>query len=299
MRRPVAVRPLLPGDLPEVAEILRDAFTSVYEEHGFLTPFPNLEGATWLSETYSAMPYTVAHVAEQAGDLVGVAFLHLRGPAASLGPVAARTAATAGVGRALVQSLLGVAGTRSGRLLQDACHSASFALYTKLGFRALEPVAYAVTDRLERGARAPAVAPVGPEDLAELLAFDRLHTGMDRGTDLTDALATGTGHCLRREGRIRGFLLSRRGAQRLVVAPAVAETAAQLRALLEDFAHRNVGLGAALRAPAGPALGGDGQVLASLLALGFRIEHLGNLMVRGAYPEAPGCQLLAIFPESL
>jgi len=143
------------------------------------------------------------------------------------------------------------------------------------------------------------VSLAAPDDVAALLAFDRLHTGMDRSADLHDALATGTGLLLRHDGRLCGFLLCRRGAQRLVVAPAVAETAAGLRSLVEDFAQRNAGHGAALRVPAGPGLGGGGQILTTLLGLGFRIEHLGNLMVRGAYPEVPGCQLLAIFPESL
>ena len=109
----------------------------------------------------------------------------------------------------------------------------------------------------------------------------------------------GSGIVLRRGGKVCGYLLARRGASRLVVAPAVAERAEDLRILLSDLAHRNAGLGAAARVPAGMLLGGAGSVLDAAFRHGFRIEHLGHLMVRGGYPNDPGAQLLSIFPESL
>jgi GNAT superfamily N-acetyltransferase len=300
MRRiPIKVRAMRESDLPDVGDCLRVAFGEVYRQRAFSTPFPTLDGAVWLASSYLALDAYGAFVAESEGRPCGAAFVHLRGGAASVGPVAALPSAPRGVGRALMAQLLEVAGERSIRLFQDAFNPESFALYTKLGFRSLEPVAYVVADVLAGGRKAAECSPLRESDLDEVFALDEALSGNRRQADLHEVLLFGSGLVLRRDGRLVGYLLARRGTNRLVIAPACAERSQDLQLLLSDFAYRNAGHGATARIPAGTRLGGDGAVLAAGVELGFRIEHLGHLMVRGPYPAAPGAQLLAIFPESL
>lgn len=300
MSAPFRVRPMIDADTQAVGEVLRTAFGQVYAERGFPTPFPNIDGAVWLGSAYLALDREGAFVADQGGLVIGCGFVHLRGDAASIGPVAAMPAAPHGVGRAIMNQLLAIAQGRSTRLFQDSFNPESFALYTKLGFEAFEPVAYVIADTLGGGARHAECATMLDRDFDEVAALDLALTGSRRTADLREIFLFGTGLVLRRAGRLCGYLLARRGSTRLVVAPAAAESADDLRALLGELAHRHAGQPAAARVPAGARLGGAGLALRTALEHGFRIEHLGHLMVRGRYNEGrSGAQLLAIFPEAL
>ena len=85
-------------------------------------------------------PGFFAVVAERDGAIVGSNVLSERSPICGVGPITVLPAEQdSGVGRELMRAVLDRAAERraSGvRLLQDAFHNRSFALYTKLGFQA-------------------------------------------------------------------------------------------------------------------------------------------------------------------
>ena len=71
----------------------------------------------------------------------------------------------------------------------------------------------------------PKAARMRPEDHADVLAFDRASTGLDRGRALRALLADDPDRAfvVRERGRVRGYLLLRRGERRDPVGPCVAD----------------------------------------------------------------------------
>jgi len=223
---------------------------------------------------------------------------------ASIGPVAARPGAPGGTGRAIMERLLALAdeaGARTVRLFQDAFNPDSFALYAKLGFAAREAVAYAVVDRARaaRNAPAAAAAPAGrirqlkTRDLEAVLRLDKSLGGADRRVDFQLILQAGVAFGLVRGGDLTGFLFVREGAARVALAPGAAREPLDLLALVAHAAAEFPGRALSARVPAAPP-----ELLRALLGLGFHVDHLGNLMVRGADVRS-GTHLHAMFPESL
>jgi hypothetical protein len=92
---------------------------------------------------------------------------------------------------------------------------------------------------------------------------------------------------------IAGYLFFRSLPARVVIGPAVAESDHVLAALIDAVASALPGRAAVIRASAATPL-----VLRRAFQRGFRVDHLGNLMVVGPYVPPPA-QLYALFPESL
>jgi ribosomal protein S18 acetylase RimI-like enzyme len=295
------VRPLAPHEAEEAGEVLFLAFGAVYAQRGFRPPFPSADAGTWLVRAYLELDPTGAVVALQGSRIAGVGFVHVRGAAASIGPVAARPGAPPGIGRAVMERLLAIAdaaGARSVRLFQDAFNPRSFALYAKLGFVAAETVVYTVAEparpaavpQLQGGAR---VREIRPRDLPALLALDRELLLADRALDFSLILDGGGGLALWRGPRVDAFLFVREGAARVALAPGAARDAADLLALAAIAAEQHAGRALSARVASHPA-----SLVRGMFALGFRVDHLGNLMVRGE-TRREGAHLHAMFPESL
>src|SRR5262249_33722193 len=269
---------------------------------GFRPPFPSPEAGAWLARAYLDLDPGGAVAAERGARLAGVGFVHLRGAVASIGPVASRPGAPDGTGRAIMDSLIAIAdrgGARTQRLFQDSFNPRSFALYGKLGFEPREGVAYAVCDP---GAprRAPAPPPgvalreLDLDDLDDLGRFDRKLSGADRRADFDLILRSGGGWGLFAGADLRAFLLYREGASRVALAPAAAASdPTDLVTLVAFAASRFPDRALSARLPTAPA-----DLLRPLLQMGFRIDHLRNLMVRGPEPRS-GFPLHSMFPESL
>ncbi len=157
---------------------------------------------------------------------------------------------------------------------------------------------YLLAEKLEPpapGTVNPAVRPLAGADLPAIERYDRSRTGADRRRDLTLLASTGGGFVFPAEGRgeIAGYLFYRALPARVVIGPAVAESAEILAALVDGVAASLPGRAAVIRASAAaPAM------LRRAFERGFLVDHLGNLMVRGAYTPPPA-QLYALFPESL
>jgi hypothetical protein len=286
-------------DVDEGAAILFDAFGAAYRRRGHTPPFPTRDSAAWLCRAYLDLDPEGCLVAREGNAVLGVGFAHPRGGAVSIGPLAARPGAPAGVARALMRGFGAlVTATTSLRLFQDSFNPDSFGLYTRLGFAVTDVAPYLLAERLEPAPPADHAArfmvrPMMRGDLAAVERYDAARTGADRRRDLSLLLSTGGGViCESGEGLV-GYLLFRALPARVVIGPGVAESAEVMAELVDGVAASQPGRPAVIRGSAASPL-----VLQRAFARGFRVDHLGNLMVAGPY-AAPPSQLYALFPESL
>jgi hypothetical protein len=288
------------ADVDAAAGILFDAFGAAYRRRGHAPPFPTRESAAWLCRAYIDLDPEGCALARSGSEVVGVGFAHPRGAVTSIGPLASRPGAPAGVARALMNELGEIArGSTSIRLFQDSFNPDSFGLYTRLGYAVTDVAPYLLAEKLAPPATgiAKGVRPLVAADLPTVERYDRSRTGADRRRDLTLLASSGGGFVFPSDGRgdapIAGYLFYRALPARVVIGPAVAESAEILASLVDGVASTLPGRAAVIRASAAaPAL------LRRAFELGFLVDHLGNLLVRGAYTPPPA-QLYALFPESL
>jgi predicted N-acetyltransferase YhbS len=125
-------------DASACGEICHDAFADISAKHNFPKDFPSPEAAAGALTGLLSHPGVYSVVAERQGRIVGSNFLDERAPIFGVGPITVDpTVQDSRIGRLLMEDVLersrerGAAGVR---LLQDAFHNRSFALYTKLGF---------------------------------------------------------------------------------------------------------------------------------------------------------------------
>ena len=284
------------SDVDAGAEILFDAFGAVYRQRGHVPPFPTRDSAAWLCRTYLDLDPEGCVVAWSGNEAVGVGFAHPRGAVTSIGPLAARPGAPPGVARALMAEIGRVAAQSSSlRLFQDSFNPDSFGLYARLGYAVADVAPYLLAEKLIPPAAAPPrVRALRPDDLPAIERYDRARTVADRRRDLALLATTGSGLVATREaGNISGYLFYRPLPARVVIGPGVAESAETMADLVDAVAAALPGRAAVIRASASAPL-----VLLRAFALGFRVDHLGNLMVAGTYTPPPA-QLYALFPESL
>ena len=130
---------------------------AVYRQRGHVPPFPTRDSAGWLCRAYMDLDPAGCAIARVGSDAVGVGFAHPRGPVTSIGPLASRSGAPAGVARALMAELARVSVPAiSHRLFQDAFNPDSFGLYARLGYVVTDVAPYLLADRM-----VPAPNPVG------------------------------------------------------------------------------------------------------------------------------------------
>jgi GNAT acetyltransferase-like protein len=287
------------ADVDAAAGILFDAFGAAYRRRGHAPPFPTRESAAWLCRAYIDLDPEGCALARSSSEVVGVGFAHPRGAVTSIGPLASRPGAPAGVARALMTELGEIAaGSTSIRLFQDSFNPDSFGLYTRLGYAVADVAPYLLAEKLEPPAAGPEtnIRPLVAGDLPAVERYDRSRTGADRRRDLALLASTGGGLVYKAEAAgegIAGYLFFRALPARVVIGPAVAESAEILAALVDGVAASLPGRAAVIRASAAAPV-----LLRRAFDRGFLVDHLGNLMVRGSYAPPPA-QLYALFPESL
>ncbi|HTA19269.1 MAG TPA: hypothetical protein VK989_08250 [Polyangia bacterium] len=292
------VRRLEPRDIDDASAILFEAFAAVYRRRGHTPPFPNVDSATWLCRAYLDLDpegCAIAVAGGASGSILGVGFVHPRGAVASIGPLAARPGARAGVGRALMAHFHRVAaGASSVRLFQDAFNPDSFGLYARLGYRIVDVAPYLLAPRMTAPPRrSPAVRALVAADVDAIGRYDLALTGAERARDIALLAATGRGFVVERGGILAGYLFYRPLSTRVIVGPAIAESPELLADLVDAVADALPDRPAVIRGSSAAPL-----VLARAFERGFRVDHLGNLMATGSYTPPPA-QLYALFPESL
>jgi hypothetical protein len=291
----IELRRLESRDVDDASAILYEAFAGVYRRRGHTPPFPNLESAVWLCRAYLDLDPEGCAVACVQGTPVGVGFAHRRGPVASIGPLAARPGGRPGVGRALMTHFHDLcSGATSVRLFQDSFNPDSFGLYARLGYRVVDVAPYLLSPRMRAPLERPAsVRPLAASDLEAVQRYDLERTGAERGRDLALLAATGRGFVVHRGSTLAGYLFYRPLPARVIVGPALAEGDEPLADLLDAVADALPDRPAVIRGSVAAP-----RALARAFDRGFRVDHLGNLMVTGPYTPPPA-QLYALFPESL
>ena len=160
-----------------------------------MPPFPTRDSAAWLCRAYLDLDPEGCVVAWSGNEAVGVGFAHPRGAVTSIGPLAARPGAPAGVARALMAEIGRVAAQSSSlRLFQDSFNPDSFGLYARLGYAVADVAPYLLAEKLIPPAAAPpGVRALRPDDLPAIERYDRARTVADRRRDLALLASTGSG----------------------------------------------------------------------------------------------------------
>jgi predicted N-acetyltransferase YhbS len=196
-------------DAEACGQICHDAFADIGAQHNFPKEFPSPEVAAGLMSALLSHEGFYSVVAERDGRVVGSNFLDERASISGVGPITvAPGAQNSSVGRELMQDVIDRAtgqGAAGIRLLQDAYHNRSFALYTKLGFemRVTTSVMQGAGLRMEIPGYAVRTASPGDIDACNRVCV-AVH-GHDRGAELRDAVSQGTARVVEHLGRVTGY----------------------------------------------------------------------------------------------
>lgn len=281
----LVLRPGRPDDKQECGRICFEAFNGIAHAHNYPPDIPSEAFAVELMEHSLTHPGVYSVVAELDGRIVGSNFLDERSSVVGIGPVTVDpTLQNSGVGRRLMQDVMDRAARRGAagvRLVQNAYHCRSFALYAGLGFEFRESLLCLQGPPI--GQTLPGYA-VRPADKADLGACDdlcrRVH-GMDRGRELAEAVENGTARVVEHAGRITGYAtgLSFTG-------HAVGETTEDIKALIGTAPEFE---GPGILVPAS-----DSALVQWCLARGLRVREIMSLMTTGLYNRPAGASVSSI-----
>ena len=189
----VTFRPGNAEDAGASGQIIHEAFAAINEKHNFPKDIPSPEMGSGMASGMLSHPGFYSVIAEREGKVVGSNFMDERSTIFGVGPITvAPDAQDSTIGRRLMQDVLAEAGQREAagvRLLQDAFHFRSFALYTKLGFemRTTTSVIQGAGVKLE--IPGPVVRPASESDLDACNQVCLAVHGHDRAGELRDATA--------------------------------------------------------------------------------------------------------------
>lgn len=289
----MTIRPLVTADVDAVAEADFAAWQDAALRHG-TTPV-----AAAVRDSREAVRRLLEGdplggvVAEEGGGIVGHAWVHPRGPIATVGPIAVEPPAQRrGAGRALLAHCLQAAGPRASqvRLVTDAAHLGAFELFLQSGFRVVAPVLELVRAGIAPGTTPPSVPQVTirtaeGSDQTRIVARDARPFGTSRPHDVERVLRSGRGVVAERGKTLAGYALAGAG----MLGPASADDPELVVALLVTLAS-DAALGATpLRAM---VLATDRVLVDGLRAGGFRVARAHHYMVRGGGTAPPAGYVL-------
>lgn len=289
----MSIRPLVAADVDATAEIDFAAWQDVALRHGSAPIVAAVrESRDEVRRLLDGDPLG-GFVAEEGGRVVGHAWVHARGPIATVGPIAVEPPSQRrGIGRALLTHCLQAAGPRASqvRLTTDAAHLGVFDLMLQAGFRVVAPVLELVRD-IAPTASAPAPAgkaairPAEPGDHARIVARDARPFGTSRPQDVDRALRVGRGVLAERGKTLAGYALAGAG----TLGPASADDPELVVALLGTLASDATLRDTRLRAC---VLATDRVLVDGLRAAGFRVARALHYMVRGGGTAPPAGYVL-------
>jgi predicted N-acetyltransferase YhbS len=281
----VVVRAATPADSAACGKICYEAFLKLSAKHGFPCDFPGPEAASGLLSMMFSSSGFYSVVAESGGRIVGSNCLDERSLIAGIGPITVDPEAqNLGVGRKLMQAVMDRARERHPagmRLVQAAYHNRSLSLYTTLGFDVREPLSCVQGPTLDRKVPGCAVRPARGTDLEACNALSRRVHGLDRGTELADAIQQETVSVVERAGCITGYATAL-----AFFGHATAETNLDMQSLI-----------ASAESFGGPGIlvpSRNGGLLRWCLANGLQVVQPMTLMSIGLYNEPFGAWLPSV-----
>lgn len=276
----ITLREAEPADGQRCAEIVFDAFGAIHDHHRFQRDFPALEAAVGMVDMFVSHPLIWGVVAEVDGQIVGSNFLDERSPIRGVGPITiSPEGQDSGVGRRLMEAVIERGNEAPGiRLLQDAFHMRSLALYESLGFEVKEPVAVVAGRPRGEPISDVEVRPLEDHDLNACEELCQAVHGYARTNELRDAKQAFASFVALREDRVVAYATA---VSFWPMNHGVAETEADMQTLL---------LGAAA---------GSEEPLAFLVPLrsglfrwsleqGLRLVKPMNVMALGDYRQPQG-----------
>jgi predicted N-acetyltransferase YhbS len=235
-------------------------------------------------------------VAEDGGEVVGLGWLHPRGPVATVGPVAVDPAVQGrGIGRRLLEGLFEIAGkgVPQIRLVQESFNLVSLGLYLRTGFRIVAPLLeleLPAETRLDPPATPSVVIrPARADDRTALVTRDARAFGAPRPQSVDLYLQRGRVLVAEDRGVLAGYAMAIGFEARAFLGSASADDAGVLLALLGTLAADLGRRGLAVRALVAAS---DRAVVDGLLGFGFRVFRACHYMVRGGGTAPPPSYVL-------
>jgi ribosomal protein S18 acetylase RimI-like enzyme len=284
----VRVRPAEERDLDRAGDVNFLAFYDVALRHGQEPTVAAPAAARGYLRYLAGVDPLGGLVAEEGGEIVGVAWVHVRGPVTTIGPLAVHPQAQGrGVGRRLLARAVEAAGGGQVRLVHESFNALALGLYLKAGFRVVAPLvelvcpAGGVGDVAAAGVR---LRPAEAEDRVELVARDARAFGAARPQSLEPYLRRGR-VLVAEDGRgLVGYACGIGVRTTAYVGSAAADDGAVLCALLGALTAELAGAGAAVHVLVPAA---DRALLDGLAARGYRVFRACQYMVRGGGTAPP------------
>jgi predicted N-acetyltransferase YhbS len=281
----ITIRSASAEDAEAAGQICHDAFAAIAEAHNFAKDFPSPGEAAGFLAMLIGKPGVFARVAEDDGRLVGSNFLDERGPIFGIGPITIDPAGqNSGSGRRLMEDALQRVAERGApgvRLLQDAYHVRSFALYASLGFEVQEATAIMQGVPPDWVDPATTVRAAGEGDLDDCTALCvRVH-GHPRRVELADAIEHGGAQVVERGGRITGYTTGVG-----FIGHSVGETNADVQMLISTASEY---FGPGFHCPTS-----NGPLVSWCIQHGLRIGKIMTLMTVGLYHRPRGAFLPSV-----
>jgi GNAT superfamily N-acetyltransferase len=290
------IRRMVRGDIAEVGRIGVEAFNDLMARHNRPPLYPDPQVGPLAATAYLTTDPEGSYVALEGKRVVGSIFYRRRGDTVSVGPATVAPADQGkGVGRALLQGVIDrEPNARSMRIMQDSLNLASFELLVRLGYSLGEEVAMLSLPagfRDERESDAE-VRAANVDELGEVLDMDRRLVGSDRRKDFEFLRRFGKVLILHSGRQLRGYLAQMPTPGRTMLGPGGADGDEALLRLVFHAVTETLGE-LSLLLPAWSR-----GTVCPLLAAGFRLVGLTNLMYRGEWRQAQGAYAYSLFPES-
>ena len=290
------IRRMTREDIPEVGRIGVEAFNDLMARHNRPPLYPDPQVGPLAATAYVSIDPERSLVAIEEGRIIGSIFYRRRGETVSVGPATVAPAAQGrGVGTKLFQTVIEREPNASSmRIMQDSLNLASFELLVRIGYSLGEEVAMFTLPAgfREEHESDPAVRVARTEDLGDILALDRRLFGSDRKRDFEFLRRFGKILAIHSGKTLEGYLAQMPTPGRTMLGPGGADSPEALRHLVQHAVGETLGE-LSLFVPAR-----DYENIKPLLAKGFRLVGLSNLMYRGSWAPPAGAYTYSLFPES-